>query len=130
VHPHVSPGTLIIRHIPESHPAAFQVTRLSDGKTPEPASPPSPVGFPVEGRPSSDLTRELQWYLETFLVVDSGQWVNKATVAFRRARDHHNARQAVRNFLVNYRDAPAADQVKLEALWNEAGLGPFPKPSA
>jgi hypothetical protein len=57
----------MIRHIPGSHPAAFQVTRLSDGKTAEPASPPSPVGFPVEGRPNSHLMRELQWYLKTFL---------------------------------------------------------------
>jgi hypothetical protein len=65
--PRASPSTLIIRHIPGSHPAAFQVTRLSHGKTAEPASPPSLVGFPVEGRPSSDLMHELQWYLETFL---------------------------------------------------------------
>ena len=65
--PRVSPSTLLIRHLPGSHPAAFQVTRLSDGKTAEPASPPSPLGFPVEGRPSSDLMRELRWYLETFL---------------------------------------------------------------
>jgi hypothetical protein len=65
--PRASPSTLIVRHLPGSHPAAFQVARLSDGKTAEPASPPSPVGFPVEGRPNSDLMRELQWYLETFL---------------------------------------------------------------
>ena len=63
----VLPSTLIIRHLPGSDPAAYQVTRLSDGKTTEPASPPSPAGFPVEGRPDSDLMRELQWYLETFL---------------------------------------------------------------
>jgi hypothetical protein len=61
------PTTLIIRHLPGSSPAAFQVTRLSDGKTAEPAFPPSPVGFPVEGRPNSDLVHELQWYLESFL---------------------------------------------------------------
>jgi hypothetical protein len=124
------PSTLIIRHIPESHPAAFQVTRLSDGKTTEPASPPSPVGFPVEGRPSSGLMCELQWYLETFLVIDSGQWLIKAIVAFHRARDPHNMRRAVHEFLLPDKAAPAADQVKLEALWNEGGLGPFPKPSA
>jgi len=59
--------TLVIRHIPDSDPASFQVVRLRDGKTAEPVSPPSPHGFPVEGRPNSDLVRELQWYLETFL---------------------------------------------------------------
>lgn len=74
--------------------------------------------------------RGLQWYLETFLIVDSGQWVIKATLAFRRARDHPNARQAVQNFLFFHKAALAGDQARLEALWNEAGLGPFPKPSA
>jgi hypothetical protein len=62
-----SETTLVIRHIPESNPATFQVMRLGDGKTTEPVSPPSPHGFPVEGRPNSDLLRELQWYLETVL---------------------------------------------------------------
>ena len=28
---------------------------------------PSPVGFPVQGRPNSDLMAELRWYLEIFL---------------------------------------------------------------
>ena len=59
-----APSTLLIRHIPDS---GFQVVRLRDGKTTEPAAVVSPVGFPVEGRPDSDLMRELQWYLETFL---------------------------------------------------------------
>jgi hypothetical protein len=59
--------TLVIRHTTESDPASFRVERLRDGRTSEPVSPPSPHGFPVEGRPNSDLVRELQWYLETFL---------------------------------------------------------------
>jgi hypothetical protein len=62
--------------------------------------------------------------------IDSGQCLIKATVGFRRAADLHSACQAVQNFLLTYWKAPAADQVQLEALWNEAGLGPFPKPSA
>ena len=62
--------------------------------------------------------------------IDSGQWLIKATVAFHRTADPHLVRQAAQNFLVTYRKAPAADQARLEALWNEAGLGPFPKPSA
>jgi hypothetical protein len=41
--------------------------RRLDGKT-GPRSPVvSPIGFPVEGRPDSDLIRELRWYLESFL---------------------------------------------------------------
>ncbi|MGB7592465.1 MAG: hypothetical protein WBO19_14615, partial [Terriglobia bacterium] len=100
------------------------------GKTTELASPPSPVAFPVEGRPVKGLMRELQWYLETFLVIDSGQRLIKAIVVFRHAKDPHLVRQSVHNFLLFHQAALAADQAKLEALWNEAGLGPFPKPSA
>src|SRR4051794_20068313 len=60
-------STLIVRHTPNSSPATFQVVRLRDGKTTEPVPVLAPVGFPVEGRPDSDLLRELRWYLETFL---------------------------------------------------------------
>jgi hypothetical protein len=58
---------LIIRHVDASDPPQFQVVRLSDGKTIGPVPVPSPVGFPVVGRPHSDLMRELRWYLEGFL---------------------------------------------------------------
>jgi len=61
-------NTLIIRHISGSEPASFYVSRQKDGKsTTEPAVIPSPVGFPVEKRPSTDLMNELRWYLEIFL---------------------------------------------------------------
>jgi tetratricopeptide (TPR) repeat protein len=59
--------TLVIRHIAKSDPTAFEVMRLADGKASPPAKVVSPVGFPVEGRPNSDLLQELQWYLEDFL---------------------------------------------------------------
>ena len=59
--------TLAIRHLPGSSPAAFQLVRVRDGKMSQPAAPLPPVGFPVEGRPNSDLMQELRWYLETFL---------------------------------------------------------------
>src|SRR5712691_1213534 len=59
-------STLIIEHIP-GEPPTFVVRRLEDGKGSMPVRIPSPYGFPVEGRPNSDLMRELQWYLETFL---------------------------------------------------------------
>ena len=64
--PHIG-TSLTIQHIPGIGTPLFQIVRLSDGKTSKPSSPPSPFGFPVEGRPDSDLMRELQWYLETFL---------------------------------------------------------------
>jgi hypothetical protein len=59
--------TLIIRHITSSEPAQFQVVRQRDGKSTDSSLVPSPFGFPVEGRPESDLIRGLQWYLEEFL---------------------------------------------------------------
>ena len=59
--------TLVIRHIDDSDPAGFQVIRLPDGKSVGPVSVPSPIEFPVEGQPNSDLMRELRWYLEAFL---------------------------------------------------------------
>ena len=63
-----SPDSILaVRHIPGSDPSSFQVVRLRDGKTTEPASPPSPFGYPVEGRSNSNLVRELRWYLEDFL---------------------------------------------------------------
>ncbi|HEY6250897.1 MAG TPA: tetratricopeptide repeat protein [Candidatus Angelobacter sp.] len=59
--------TLTIKHVAGSDPASFLVVRQRDSKTSQPIAVVSPVGFPVEGRPNSDLMRELQWYLETFL---------------------------------------------------------------
>src|SRR4051812_39990537 len=63
-------GTLIVRHVEGAGGDAFHVEYF-DGKrnqiTTEPAVVASPVGFPVEGRPNSDLKRELRWYLESFL---------------------------------------------------------------
>jgi tetratricopeptide (TPR) repeat protein len=58
---------LVIQHVANSDPAAFQVVRLDDGKTAGPICLPAPFGFPVEGRPDSHLMRELRWYLEDFL---------------------------------------------------------------
>jgi len=60
-------NTLTVRHVPQSDPVSFQVVRLRDGKTSQPAAVPVPHSFPVEGRPNSNLMLELQWYLETFL---------------------------------------------------------------
>ena len=62
-----SDQTLTIKHVAGSDPASFLVVRQRDSKTSQPISVVSPAGFPVEGRPNSDLMRELQWYLETFL---------------------------------------------------------------
>jgi hypothetical protein len=59
-------NTLVIQRLPDSDPPKFQITR-EDHKASEPVCVTSPFGFAVEGRPESDLVRELQWYLEDFL---------------------------------------------------------------
>lgn len=79
--------TLAIRHIPGSEPPQFQVVRLSDGKSTHPATLPSPFGFPVEGRPNSDLMRELQWYLETFLDYPFPPEIDHAERVLKALRD-------------------------------------------
>lgn len=59
--------TLIIQHVPDSGPAQFQVVRPEDGKRTDPVGVAPPRGYAIEECPESDLMRELQWYLETFL---------------------------------------------------------------
>jgi len=59
-------STLTIHHVPGTEPPLFNVMR-GDQTTAKPAPVASPVGFPVKGRPDSDLMRELRWYLEDFL---------------------------------------------------------------
>jgi hypothetical protein len=85
--------------------------RLRDMKGTERVSPPSPHGFPVEGRPNSDLLRELQWYLETFLdypfppETDHAEPVLKGlTKAVGRANVRSTLRQSLRREDVRSRD--------------------------
>ena len=56
-----------IRHVESGDPPKFQAICPQDARSTETVAIPSPVGFPVEGRPNSDLMRELRWYLEGFL---------------------------------------------------------------
>src|SRR5271157_4735143 len=60
-------NTLFIRHVESGDPPKFQAICPQDARSTETVAIPSPVGFPVEGRPNSDLMRELRWYLEEFL---------------------------------------------------------------
>jgi len=59
---------------------------------------------------------------------ESGRWLIRCLSNFLSARDQHNVKRAVRNFLDAYREASAADKQKLELIWQEANLGPFPTP--
>jgi tetratricopeptide (TPR) repeat protein len=58
--------TLIIHHTGSS-PDRFELQRASDSKRIQSVEIPSPDSFPVQGRPDSNLSKELRWYLEEFL---------------------------------------------------------------
>jgi len=62
--------------------------------------------------------------------LESGRWMIKCVLAFVRARDAHSANRNTKNFMVFYNNAPPADQSKLKAMWEEAGLGEFPSQAA
>ena len=65
--PETPDTTLVIRHLVNSTSPQFEVLRLPDAKPAGPFTPPPAAGYPVEGRPDSDLLRELRWRLEDFL---------------------------------------------------------------
>ncbi|MEZ6129191.1 MAG: tetratricopeptide repeat protein [Planctomycetaceae bacterium] len=69
---------LVVRHVDDSYPPSFRIVRLSDGKDVGPVEVPSPVGFPVEGMPNSDLMKELRWYLEVYLDYPFPPFTNRA----------------------------------------------------
>jgi hypothetical protein len=62
--------TLIIRHLDSDHndqQHQFHVERLKDGKITDKTTLTDPTDVQVEGRPNSDLSQDLRWYLEKFL---------------------------------------------------------------
>ena len=61
------PVTLIIQHIRDTQPPTFHLLGSGSFRESGPVVVPSPSGFPVKGRPHSDMMRELRWYLEDFL---------------------------------------------------------------
>jgi hypothetical protein len=61
--------------------------------------------------------------------VESGQWFIKCILAFVNANDPYGASRDSRNFLSICKAASPADQAKLKAMWDEAGLPPFPEPA-
>lgn len=107
-----SDPTLIVKHLPGSSPARFQLCRLSDGKTAPPIEVVTPIGFPVQGRPNSDLVQELHWYLEFFLdypfppETDHAERVLAALNAWgeQSFRDLFGSRDAIRLFDVATKD--------------------------
>jgi tetratricopeptide (TPR) repeat protein len=56
----------------------------------------------------------------------SGGWLIKSVLAFLGVDDARSAAGNAVNFSIFYKKAPPAEQSKLKAMWEEAGLGPFP----
>jgi hypothetical protein len=50
----------------------------------------------------------------------------RSIAAFLEMDDQNSAQRNIRNFLVSHRLASPADKQKLEAIWRDANLGPFP----
>jgi tetratricopeptide (TPR) repeat protein len=59
-------------------------------------------------------------------VEESGKWLAQSIAGFLQMDDQYMAERAVGNFLVLHQRASAEDKRKLEAIWRNAGLGPFP----
>lgn len=62
--------------------------------------------------------------------LESGSWLIRSVRAFEHTNDPHSAGQARKNLMVIYNAAPPADQIKLKAMCQEAGLGEFPPKAA
>ena len=60
--------------------------------------------------------------------VQAGQWYIRSIAMFTRYNDRHHLQVASNNFLRCHSQAPAAVQAELQALWEQANLGPFPSP--
>ena len=58
---------------------------------------------------------------------ESGRWFIRAVSAFVHTNDSHMANRALQGFLVTHRSAEPDEQAKLLAMWDQAGLGPFPE---
>jgi tetratricopeptide (TPR) repeat protein len=64
----LEPINFFIRHVPNSNPESFHVSRLCDDASATKASVVfSPTRVNVKGWPNSNLLKELEWYLERFL---------------------------------------------------------------
>jgi tetratricopeptide (TPR) repeat protein len=107
----------------------------------------------IVAQKQQDLTSAREWYLRSLAIEEkqrnphgaagtygqmgiiagmqggfeeSGKWLVRAITAFLKTDDQHQAALQVRNFLTSHGRASPADKQKLEAIWREAGLPPFP----
>jgi tetratricopeptide (TPR) repeat protein len=59
-------------------------------------------------------------------LLDAGRWVVRSIKAFLETDDPHEAKRQIANFIRFRHQASPADKQKLEAIWRDANLGPFP----
>ena len=57
---------------------------------------------------------------------ESGKWITRSITGFRQTHDQYEMERTVRNFLTVYQRSSRNEKEKLKAIWQEAGLGPFP----
>jgi hypothetical protein len=57
---------------------------------------------------------------------DCGRWLVRSIASFLKTHDQYEADRIRGKFLKFYSQAPLADREKLDAIWREANLGPFP----
>src|SRR5271157_1817136 len=57
---------------------------------------------------------------------EAGKWLIRCITSFSEANDQRLAQHGVGSFLIFHEQASPEDKQKLERLWGEAGLGPFP----
>ena len=60
--------------------------------------------------------------------IEAGRWLVQSVSSFTSARDKQGAMRNTRNFLIFHQRATLEDKQKLEAIWRDANLGPFPTP--
>ncbi|HUS85587.1 MAG TPA: tetratricopeptide repeat protein [Anaerolineales bacterium] len=58
--------------------------------------------------------------------IEGCEWFIKSIRNDLEAGDQEHAREGAHNFLVTFRSASEEERLKLRAMWDEAGLGPFP----
>ena len=57
---------------------------------------------------------------------EGGGWLTRCIASFKEIHDELGADRNIANFQLLHRHASPEDKQKLEAIWREAKLGPFP----
>jgi len=60
--------------------------------------------------------------------VTSAAWLVRAIKAFIQTSNPHLAQRAVSHLVISHQDASPEDRQRIEDIWQDEGLGPFPRP--